>query len=89
MRLFLSVLFKQFMHQYYDKIKYNFHQVIVEALIHSCNIHYIYLHAENFMTGYRVVFDRENMVLGWKESNCEYTSLLPHQNSAFFTLLLH
>ncbi|KAL8160517.1 hypothetical protein V2J09_002054 [Rumex salicifolius] len=28
---------------------------------------------ENFMSGYRVVFDREKMVLGWKESNCNYT----------------
>ncbi|XP_059438155.1 aspartyl protease family protein 1-like isoform X2 [Corylus avellana] len=25
---------------------------------------------QNFMTGYRIVFDRERMVLGWKESNC-------------------
>ncbi|CAL5197452.1 unnamed protein product [Lathyrus oleraceus] len=25
---------------------------------------------QNFMTGYRIVFDRENMNLGWKESNC-------------------
>ncbi|GLT82593.1 hypothetical protein SLE2022_009560 [Rubroshorea leprosula] len=25
---------------------------------------------QNFMTGYRIVFDRENMVLGWKASNC-------------------
>ncbi|TQD85755.1 hypothetical protein C1H46_028671 [Malus baccata] len=25
---------------------------------------------QNFMTGYRVIFDREKMVLGWKESNC-------------------
>ncbi|GMH14920.1 hypothetical protein Nepgr_016761 [Nepenthes gracilis] len=29
---------------------------------------------ENFMTGYRVVFDRERMVLGWKALNCSYTS---------------
>ncbi|KAL7083952.1 hypothetical protein ACP275_14G194500 [Erythranthe tilingii] len=27
-----------------------------------------------FMTGYRLVFDREEMVLGWKESNCDYSS---------------
>ncbi|EYU24232.1 hypothetical protein MIMGU_mgv1a022172mg, partial [Erythranthe guttata] len=27
---------------------------------------------ENFMNGYRMVFDREKMVLGWKESDCEY-----------------
>ncbi|XP_010550486.1 PREDICTED: aspartyl protease family protein 1-like [Tarenaya hassleriana] len=25
---------------------------------------------QNFMSGYRVVFDRERMVLGWKESDC-------------------
>ncbi|KAJ1380039.1 Peptidase family A1 domain, partial [Sesbania bispinosa] len=25
---------------------------------------------QNFMAGYRIVFDRENMNLGWKESNC-------------------
>ncbi|KAF5753069.1 hypothetical protein HS088_TW01G00987 [Tripterygium wilfordii] len=25
---------------------------------------------ENFMTGYRIVFDREKMVLGWKASDC-------------------
>lgn len=25
---------------------------------------------QNFMTGYRVVFDRERMVLGWKASDC-------------------
>ncbi|EYU37077.1 hypothetical protein MIMGU_mgv1a017422mg [Erythranthe guttata] len=27
------------------------------------------------MEGYRIVFDREEMVLGWKESNC-YDSIL-------------
>ncbi|ONH97173.1 hypothetical protein PRUPE_7G173900 [Prunus persica] len=35
---------------------------------------------QNFMTGYRVIFDRERMVLGWKESNCynvEDTVTLP------------
>ncbi|TKY58311.1 Aspartic proteinase protein 1 [Spatholobus suberectus] len=25
---------------------------------------------QNFMTGYKIVFDRDNMNLGWKESNC-------------------
>ncbi|KAK9948349.1 hypothetical protein M0R45_003930 [Rubus argutus] len=25
---------------------------------------------QNFMTGYRIIFDREKMVLGWTESNC-------------------
>jgi hypothetical protein len=27
--------------------------------------------AENFMTGYRVVFDREKLILGWKKSDCK------------------
>ncbi|CAN8254748.1 unnamed protein product [Cochlearia groenlandica] len=32
---------------------------------------------QNFMLGYRVVFDRERMILGWKRSNCfEDESLL-------------
>ncbi|MFS7981316.1 putative aspartic peptidase A1 family, aspartic peptidase domain superfamily, xylanase inhibitor [Helianthus anomalus] len=26
---------------------------------------------QNFMMGYRVVYDRENNILGWKASNCE------------------
>ncbi|XP_028774572.1 aspartyl protease family protein 1 [Neltuma alba] len=25
---------------------------------------------QNFMTGYSIAFDRDNMILGWKESNC-------------------
>lgn len=29
-------------------------------------------YAENFMTGYRVVFDRERLVLGWEKFNCKY-----------------
>ncbi|XWS45593.1 hypothetical protein CRYUN_Cryun15aG0149800 [Craigia yunnanensis] len=35
---------------------------------------------QNFMTGYRIVFDREKMVLGWKASNCygiEASNTLP------------
>ncbi|KAJ8764494.1 hypothetical protein K2173_006234 [Erythroxylum novogranatense] len=36
---------------------------------------------QNFMTGYRVVFDRERNVLGWKLSNCSdddsYSNTLP------------
>ncbi|KAJ7944119.1 aspartyl protease family protein 1-like [Quillaja saponaria] len=39
---------------------------------------------QNFMTGYRVVFDRDNMVLGWKESNCyddEFSNTLPINRS--------
>lgn len=27
--------------------------------------------AENFMTGYRVVFDREKLTLGWKKFDCK------------------
>ncbi|XVF59833.1 hypothetical protein PTKIN_Ptkin07bG0307200 [Pterospermum kingtungense] len=35
---------------------------------------------QNFMTGYRIVFDREKMVLGWKASDCydiETSNTLP------------
>ncbi|EYU37084.1 hypothetical protein MIMGU_mgv1a0223402mg, partial [Erythranthe guttata] len=34
---------------------------------------YIFL-TEYYMVGYRLVFHREEMVLGWKESNCDYSS---------------
>ncbi|KAI4381793.1 hypothetical protein MLD38_007832 [Melastoma candidum] len=37
------------------------------AVVKSSSINII---GQNFMTGYRVVFDRERMVLGWKASNC-------------------
>ncbi|XP_012837915.1 PREDICTED: aspartic proteinase-like protein 1 [Erythranthe guttata] len=37
------------------------------ALIKSEGINVI---GQNFMTGYRIVFDREEMLLGWKESDC-------------------
>ncbi|KAL7126412.1 hypothetical protein ABFS83_14G185200 [Erythranthe nasuta] len=37
------------------------------AIVKSEDINII---GQNFMTGYRLVFDREEMVLGWKESNC-------------------
>lgn len=37
------------------------------GIVKSENVNII---GQNFMTGYRIVFDRENMVLGWKESNC-------------------
>ncbi|XP_022943755.1 aspartyl protease family protein 1-like isoform X2 [Cucurbita moschata] len=37
------------------------------AISRSDNINII---GQNFMTGYHIVFDREKMVLGWKESNC-------------------
>ncbi|CAJ2646664.1 unnamed protein product [Trifolium pratense] len=41
--------------------------VLCLAVLKSNNVNII---GQNFMTGYRVVFDRENMTLGWKESNC-------------------
>ncbi|XP_059623429.1 aspartyl protease family protein 1-like [Cornus florida] len=37
------------------------------GLLQSGDINII---GQNFMTGYRIVFDREKMVLGWKESDC-------------------
>ncbi|KAB5556536.1 hypothetical protein DKX38_007445 [Salix brachista] len=30
---------------------------------------------QNFMMGYRVVFDRENLNLGWSRSNCEFSGI--------------
>ncbi|XP_059438586.1 aspartyl protease family protein 1-like isoform X2 [Corylus avellana] len=49
---------------------------------------------QNFMTGYRIVFDREKMVLGWKESNCnddeKSNTLAPsHSPSASPTLVVN
>ncbi|KAL9142673.1 hypothetical protein ABFS82_14G185800 [Erythranthe guttata] len=37
------------------------------AIVKSEGINII---GQNFMTGYRLVFDRDEMVLGWKESDC-------------------
>ncbi|KAL2348645.1 hypothetical protein Fmac_002645 [Flemingia macrophylla] len=37
------------------------------GILKSSNVNII---GQNFMTGYRIVFDRENMILGWKESDC-------------------
>ncbi|GAA0154216.1 aspartic protease [Lithospermum erythrorhizon] len=37
------------------------------AVVKSGDVNII---GQNFMTGYRVVFDREKMALGWKASNC-------------------
>ncbi|XP_057500084.1 aspartyl protease family protein 1-like isoform X2 [Actinidia eriantha] len=31
---------------------------------------YVNIIGQNFMTGYRIVFDREKMTLGWEASNC-------------------
>ncbi|KAJ9172623.1 hypothetical protein P3X46_015838 [Hevea brasiliensis] len=37
------------------------------AVVKSAELNII---GQNFMTGYRVVFDREKLVLGWKKTNC-------------------
>ncbi|GMH06578.1 hypothetical protein Nepgr_008418 [Nepenthes gracilis] len=37
------------------------------AVVKSNDVNII---AENFMTGYHIVFDQERMILGWKASNC-------------------
>ncbi|XVF62229.1 hypothetical protein PTKIN_Ptkin08bG0200600 [Pterospermum kingtungense] len=47
------------------------------GVVKSDNVNII---GQNFMTGYRIVFDREKMVLGWKASNCydiEASNTLP------------
>lgn len=43
-------------------------------LFFTCSKIYCY-NAENFMTGYRTVFDRENLKLAWSRSNCEFSFL--------------
>lgn len=40
------------------------------------------------MTGYRIVFDRDNMNLGWKESNCEYNFAFLSIKNLAYTLFL-
>lgn len=35
-------------------------------------LHFFCYSAENFMTGYRIVFDREKLMLGWKKTDCKY-----------------
>ncbi|CAI8588543.1 unnamed protein product [Vicia faba] len=53
--------------------------VICLAVLKSNNLNII---GQNFMTGYRIVFDRENMTLGWRESNCyDEVSSLPVNRS--------
>ncbi|XP_057778191.1 aspartyl protease family protein 1-like isoform X2 [Salvia miltiorrhiza] len=41
------------------------------AIVKSEDINII---GQNFMTGYNIVFDREEMILGWSESNCYVTA---------------
>jgi len=46
--------------------------------------------AENFMTGYRVVFDREKLVLGWKKFDCQclFSSRAYHSSMLNFVAIL-
>ncbi|XP_058777752.1 aspartyl protease family protein 1-like isoform X1 [Vicia villosa] len=53
--------------------------VLCLAVLKSNNLNII---GQNFMTGYRIIFDRENMTLGWRESNCyDELSSLPVNRS--------
>ncbi|KAE9450288.1 hypothetical protein C3L33_17816, partial [Rhododendron williamsianum] len=54
-------------------------------LLGPCQKEDINIIGQNFMTGYSMVFDRENMVLGWEESNCygaETGTFYPPESSA-------
>ncbi|KAK6118573.1 hypothetical protein DH2020_047686 [Rehmannia glutinosa] len=42
----------------------------INADLSQLTILNVNLFPENFMTGYRIVFDRDEMVLGWKASDC-------------------
>lgn len=44
------------------------HGILIVVLI-------TFIFAENFMTGYQMVFDREKMKLGWSHSKCKFTNL--------------
>ncbi|XP_017246693.1 aspartyl protease family protein 1 [Daucus carota subsp. sativus] len=39
------------------------------AVIRSADLNII---GQNFMTGYRIVFNREDRILGWEKSDCQY-----------------
>ncbi|KAI3882442.1 hypothetical protein MKW92_040425 [Papaver armeniacum] len=49
------------------------------AVVKSPDVNII---GQNFMVGYRIVFNREQMVLGWKPSNC-YESVDPSTRQKF------
>ncbi|KAK8694534.1 hypothetical protein V6N13_072083 [Hibiscus sabdariffa] len=54
------------------------------GVVKSDNVNII---GQNFMTGYRIVFDREKMALGWKPSNCydtETSNTLPVKPGSAF-----
>uniref|UniRef100_A0A803PEL3 Peptidase A1 domain-containing protein n=1 Tax=Cannabis sativa TaxID=3483 RepID=A0A803PEL3_CANSA len=52
------------------------------AVVKSAELNII---GQNFMTGYRVVFDREKLILGWKKFDCydvdDYTNFSENPNS--------
>ncbi|MBA0636569.1 hypothetical protein Godav_021838 [Gossypium davidsonii] len=61
----------------YTLISENGGDVYCLGIVKSDNVNII---GQNFMTGYRIVFDRERMVLGWKASDCydiEASNTLP------------
>lgn len=76
---------------YYSSTKYHYLHHPSPSLITNINRKIIvaenlsysnaFLFTENFMTGYRMVFDRENHKLGWTRSSCEYIS--SHNVKAF------
>lgn len=45
-------------------------------------------YVENFMTGYRIVFDREKLVLGWKKFDCKCYALSSTNELSFFSVTL-
>ncbi|KAG7967863.1 hypothetical protein I3843_08G121400, partial [Carya illinoinensis] len=60
-----------------DRYSLNDPTVIVttkDAVLYCLGLHKsdvnIDIIGQNFMTGYNIVFDRERMLLGWKDSNC-------------------
>lgn len=73
--------------------RFQYHRTYVTFLLF--NQHYLRVHfylsltkykfclslLENFMTNYRIVHDRERMILGWKESECTVLTSSPRNKN--------
>jgi hypothetical protein len=45
------------------------------------------IHAENFMTGLKVVFDRERSVLGWQKFDCKFIIAVQQEKEQYQCLI--
>lgn len=54
------------------------------AVVRSTELNII---GQNFMTGYRIVFDREKFILGWQNSNCYDIQVLDNPEEGNATMV--